>query len=159
MLHLRRLTGFKATIMANKKQHIETIAVHGAHQNSSYSSDIIQPIHLSTTFERKADGSLNNHVYTRISNPNRLTVENKIAALEEAVTAIAFCQIGFRFISPVFDGFHSGSFRQFTEGIHHGRERNSCLLVIRSSDIRSACIAHQLPQKGLYELWILHQSH
>ena len=46
-----------------KKQHIETIAVHGAHNISSSESDIIQPIHLSTTFERKPDGTLNDYVY------------------------------------------------------------------------------------------------
>lgn len=78
MVHLP----LKAIIMANKNLHIETIAVHGQH-NSTKGMDIIQPIHLSTTFERKPDGTLNDYVYTRSSNPNRLTVENKIAALED----------------------------------------------------------------------------
>ena len=85
-----------------KKQHIETIAVHGAHNISSSESDIMQPIHLSTTFERKPDGKLNDYVYTRSSNPNRLTVENKIAALEEATTAIAFAS-GLAAVNALFE--------------------------------------------------------
>ena len=88
--------------MANNKHHIETIAVHGAQNDQVSGSDIIQPIHLSTTFERRADGTLSDHVYTRISNPNRLTVENKIAALEEATTAIAFAS-GLAAVNALFE--------------------------------------------------------
>jgi O-acetylhomoserine/O-acetylserine sulfhydrylase-like pyridoxal-dependent enzyme len=59
---------FKLSIMENK-QHVETIAVHGAQNDHVSGSDIIQPIHLSTTFERRADGSLNDHVYTESATP------------------------------------------------------------------------------------------
>ena len=120
MLPLQRLTSFKALIMANRKPHIETIAVHGVYQNQSCSSDIIQPIHLSTTFERKADGSLNDHVYTRISNPNRVTVENKIAALEEAVTAIAFSS-GLAAVNALFENIlEPGSHIILPDDCYHG---------------------------------------
>ena len=106
--------------MANKKQHIETIAVHGPHSEAALGSDIIQPIHLSTTFERKADGTLNNHVYTRISNPNRLTVENKIAALEEATTAIAFAS-GLAAVNALFENIlEPGSHIIIPDDCYHG---------------------------------------
>ena len=106
--------------MANKKQHIETIAVHGPHSDAASGSDIIQPIHLSTTFERKADGTLNNHVYTRISNPNRLTVENKIAALEEATTAIAFAS-GLAAVNALFENIlEPGSHIIIPDDCYHG---------------------------------------
>ena len=106
--------------MENKKQHIETIAVHGAHNNSALGSDIIQPIHLSTTYERKADGTLNDHVYTRISNPNRLTVENKIAALEEAATAIAFSS-GLAAVNALFENIlEPGSHIILPDDCYHG---------------------------------------
>ena len=105
--------------MANKNKHIETIAVHGEH-NAASGIDIIQPIHLSTTFERKPDGSLNDHVYTRISNPNRLTVENKIAALEEATTAIAFAS-GLAAVNALFENIlEPGSHVIIPDDCYHG---------------------------------------
>jgi cystathionine gamma-synthase len=76
--------------MNNNKQHIQTIAVHAGQHNEEGLSDVMQPIHLSTTFERKKDGTHSEYNYTRSANPNRDVVENKIAAVEEATTAIAF---------------------------------------------------------------------
>ena len=106
--------------MANKKQHIETIAVHGAHKDQVTGSDIIQPIHLSTTFERRADGTLNDYVYTRAGNPNRLTVENKIAALEEATTAIAFAS-GLAAVNALFENILApGSHIIIPDDCYHG---------------------------------------
>ena len=106
-------------IMANKKKYVETIAVHGAN-NQVLGSDIIQPIHLSTTFERRSDGTLNDHVYTRISNPNRLTVENKIAALEEATTAIAFAS-GLAAVNALFENIlEPGSHIIIPDDCYHG---------------------------------------
>lgn len=107
-------------MMANKMQHVETIAVHGPHSDTASGIDIIQPIHLSTTFERKPDGSLNDHVYTRISNPNRLTVENKIAALEEATTAIAFAS-GLAAVNALFENIlEPGSHIIIPDDCYHG---------------------------------------
>ena len=115
MVHLL----LKAINMANKNSHIETIAVHGQH-NSAKGMDIIQPIHLSTTFERKPDGTLNDHVYTRLSNPNRLTVENKIAALEEAKTAIAFSS-GLAAVNALFENIlEPGSHIIIPDDCYHG---------------------------------------
>ena len=103
-----------------KKQQVETIAVHGSQNNHSTGSDIIQPIHLSTTFERRADGTLNDHVYSRISNPNRLTVENKIAALEEATTAIAFAS-GLAAVNALFENIlEPGSHIIIPDDCYHG---------------------------------------
>ena len=50
------------------------------------------PIILSTTFERGEDGAFveGRDVYARASNPNRRTLEIKLAALEGATDAIAF---------------------------------------------------------------------
>ena len=106
--------------MAHKKQQLATIAVHGLNNAPSATSDVIQPIHLSTTFERKADGSLNDHVYSRISNPNRLTVENKIAALEEAATAITFSS-GLAAVNAIFENIlEPGSHVILPDDCYHG---------------------------------------
>ncbi len=88
--------------MAEKNPHIETITVHGMHNNSGSLSDVIQPIHLSTSYERKKDGTHNQYNYTRGGNPNREAVENKIAALECAAHAIAFSS-GLAAVNAIFE--------------------------------------------------------
>jgi cystathionine gamma-synthase len=72
-----------------KKLHIQTLAIHGAENKENF-TDVIPPIHLSTTFSRNADGTTGEYIYTRANNPNRLAVEQKLAALEGAETAISF---------------------------------------------------------------------
>ena len=89
-------------LMKNNNQQVQTIAVHGGENTNENISDVIQPIHLSTTFERKKDGSLHEYSYTRSGNPNRLTVENKIAAIEGAAIAVAFSS-GLAAINAIFE--------------------------------------------------------
>lgn len=88
--------------MDNTKQHIQTKAVHAGSHNEDGLSDVILPIHLSTTFTRKEDGTHNAYNYTRSGNPNRDAVENKIAAIEEANTAIAFSS-GLAAVNALFE--------------------------------------------------------
>lgn len=83
------------------KQHVQTLAVH-AGEIKGKNTDIIQPIHLSTTFERNEDGSTGEYIYTRAENPNRIAVEEKMACIEEAKTAIAFAS-GMAAINALFD--------------------------------------------------------
>ena len=52
--------------------HIETLAVHAGHHIDPHSRAVMPPIHLSSTFERNADGSYaSGFVYSRSDNPNR----------------------------------------------------------------------------------------
>jgi cystathionine gamma-synthase len=88
--------------MNNNKQHIQTIAVHAGQHNEEGLSDVMLPIHLSTTFERKKDGTHSEYNYTRSANPNRDVVEKKIAAIEEAATAIAFSS-GLAAVNALFE--------------------------------------------------------
>ena len=83
------------------KHNIQTLAVH-AGENQGKNSDVMQPIHLSTTFERNNDGTTGEYVYSRTENPNRLAVENKMAAIEGATTAIAFSS-GMAAINALFE--------------------------------------------------------
>jgi cystathionine gamma-synthase len=80
--------------------HIQTKAIHSNTPNSSNS--IVQPIELSTTFERNNDGTTSEFIYTRANNPNRQTLENKIANLENAADAIAFSS-GMAAINALFE--------------------------------------------------------
>jgi len=70
---------------------IETIAIHAGNTIDEHTKGAIQPITLSTTFERGEDGGYpGGFVYSRADNPNRKSLENVIAKLEGAVEAAAF---------------------------------------------------------------------
>lgn len=70
---------------------IETIAIHAGNHNDESSKAVIQPITMSTTFIREADGSFPaGYIYSRSSNPNRAALENVLAKLEGGVDAAAF---------------------------------------------------------------------
>ena len=71
--------------------HLETLAIHAGRQPDPATGAVMPPIHLSTTFERAADGSYSDgYVYTRTDNPNRRALEECLAALEGGETAAAF---------------------------------------------------------------------
>jgi cystathionine gamma-synthase len=84
-----------------KELHIQTKAIHASEHNQD-ETDIVPPIHLSTTFKRNADGTTGHYVYTRANNPNREAVEQKMASLEGAKTAIAFSS-GMAAINALFE--------------------------------------------------------
>ncbi len=70
---------------------IETLAVHAGHAVDPTTGAVTTPIHLSSTFERDADGGYRaGHVYSRTSNPNRQAVETSLTALEAGAAAIAY---------------------------------------------------------------------
>lgn len=70
---------------------IETIAIHAGNHNDESSKAVIQPITMSTTFVREADGSFPaGYIYSRSSNPNRTSLENVLAKLEGGADAAAF---------------------------------------------------------------------
>src|SRR5262245_46156588 len=70
---------------------IETLAVHAGHGPDPTTGAVREPLHLSTTFERAADGSYpHGHSYARTSTPNRSSLEQALAALEGGAEAIAF---------------------------------------------------------------------
>jgi cystathionine gamma-synthase len=70
---------------------IETIAVHAGRRIDPATRAVATPIHLSTTFEREADGSLpGGYLYSREGNPNRAALEACLAALEGGAAAAAF---------------------------------------------------------------------
>lgn len=71
--------------------HTETLAVHAGRKVDPATGAVMTPIYLSTTFERKPDGSYTEgFVYTRSENPNRRALEEALAALEGGEVAAAF---------------------------------------------------------------------
>src|SRR6266511_3287948 len=70
---------------------IETLAVHAGHTIDPATGAVSSPIHLSTTFERDAEGTYSRgFMYTRNNNPNRQALEQGISALERGAAAAAF---------------------------------------------------------------------
>ncbi len=69
---------------------IETLAVHAGHGVDAATGAVSPPIHLSSTFERAADGAIKEYFYARHGNPNRTALETCLAALEGGAAAAAF---------------------------------------------------------------------
>lgn len=71
--------------------HIETKAIHSGQPVDPATGAVTPPIHLSTTFEREADGSYPlGYEYARSENPNRNALEQCVTALEGGAEAAAF---------------------------------------------------------------------
>ena len=70
--------------------NFETNAVHAGHLEDLNAGSVVNPLYLSTTFERDKDGNLAPYVYSRLGNPNRSGLEAKLTALENGAEAMAF---------------------------------------------------------------------
>ena len=70
---------------------METRAVHAGRGVDPATGAVTLPIHLSTTFERDADGGYpRGYEYARASNPNRTALEECVRELEGGAAAAAF---------------------------------------------------------------------
>ncbi|AEE53253.1 trans-sulfuration enzyme family protein [Haliscomenobacter hydrossis] len=69
--------------------HLNTQAVHAGYEPEKQFGSVSQPLILTTTFERE-NGVPREHIYTRNENPNRISLETKLAILEGGADAIAF---------------------------------------------------------------------
>lgn len=99
---------------------IETLAVHAGHAVDPTTGAVIAPIHLSTTFERDADGSFpHGHIYTRTSNPNRDALEASLTALEGGAATAAFAS-GSAATNAVLQALKPGDHVLAPDDIYHG---------------------------------------
>ncbi len=99
---------------------IETIAIHAGNQIDQGNKAVIQPITLSTTFERAEDGSYpSGYIYSRSNNPNRYSLENVLAKLENGAAAAAFSS-GNAAGMTVFQSLDPGSHVICPDDMYHG---------------------------------------
>jgi cystathionine gamma-synthase len=104
----------------SKTYRFETLAVHAGHGVDSATGAVTEPIHLSTTFEREADGSYpHGFLYSRNHNPNRNGLEAALAALEGGAASAAFGS-GLASVAAIFQGLQPGDHVVAPQDIYHG---------------------------------------
>jgi cystathionine gamma-synthase len=117
----------------NKPAGLNTVCVHSAHSPEPATGALAQPIYLTTTFQRDADGDYpRGYRYSREGTPNRTSLEACLAALEGGIGAAAFASglaanmavlellgEGDRLVAP--REAYYGSIKQFAE--HAARRR------------------------------------
>lgn len=100
--------------------HIDTRAVHAGRAPDAATGAVMPPIHLSTTFERAADGDYpTGFAYTRQSNPNRMALETALAELEGGAAAFAFAS-GMAAIDATLRALSPGDHVIFPDEIYYG---------------------------------------
>ena len=103
-----------------KHYKIETLAVHAGHAVDVGNGAVTEAIHLSTTFERDADGGYSRgFLYARNHNPNRNGLEAALAALEGGAAGAAFGS-GLAAVTAIFQGLAPGDHVLAPADIYHG---------------------------------------
>ncbi|MFN3849029.1 MAG: trans-sulfuration enzyme family protein [Spirosomataceae bacterium] len=99
----------------------ETLAIHAGQHPDPTTGAVVQPMILSTTFERAEDGSFieGRDIYSRASNPNRRALEAKLAALEGGTDAVAFGS-GQAATMSIFHSLGAGSHVILPDDIYYG---------------------------------------
>ena len=104
----------------DKKYRMETLAVHAGHGVDPATGAVTEPIQLSTTFERDADGGYSKgFLYARNHNPNRNGLEAALSALEGGAGAAAFGS-GLAAVTAIFQGLSPGDHVVAPADIYHG---------------------------------------
>jgi cystathionine gamma-synthase len=102
---------------------IDTLCVHSGRAPEASTGAHAPPIHLSSTFERDADGSFSRGFdYARDANPNRNQLEDALAALELGSAAVAYAS-GTAAIAAIFQALEPGDHVLVTEDVYYGVRR------------------------------------
>ncbi|MBN3584520.1 aminotransferase class I/II-fold pyridoxal phosphate-dependent enzyme [Algoriphagus aestuarii] len=97
---------------------LETLAIHGGNKVTDSERPVIQPVTLSTTFIHQEDSM----IYSRANNPNRASLENLLAKLEQGVDAAAFSSGNAAGVS-VFQALAPGSHIIAPDDMYHGLKK------------------------------------
>ena len=104
----------------SRTHRFETLAVHAGHGVDPATGAVTEPIHLSTTYERAADGSYpHGYLYSRNHNPNRNGLEAALASLEGGSSCAAFGS-GLAAVTAIFQGLQPGDHVVAPTDIYHG---------------------------------------
>jgi len=107
----------------DKPFRLETIAVHAGQAIDPATGAVTLPIHLSTTFEREADGSYpRGYIYIRNANPTRAALEECLRALEGGAAAAAFAS-GSAAMWAIFQALSPGDHVLIPDDVYAGTRR------------------------------------
>ena len=99
---------------------LNTRCVRAAHAPEAATGAIAEPIYLTTTFERDADGSYpHGYRYSREGSPNRTALESCVAALEGGVAGVAFAS-GLAANMALFELLRSGDHVVAPQAAYYG---------------------------------------
>jgi cystathionine gamma-synthase len=129
---------------------LETLAIHVGREVQADSGAVAPSIHLSTTYERAADGGYpRGYSYSRPDNPSRASLERCLAALEGGSEALAFSsgsaaslavfsllRAGEHVIAPI-ESYH-GTAKQLRDIVAHWGVRVSFVDMKDSATVRAA---------------------
>jgi len=110
---------------------LETLAIHAGRKPDPATGALREPLHLSTNFERSADGSYpHGYFYSRSGNPNRTALERAVAALEGGHEAVAFAS-GSAATLAVFTLAAAGGRVVCSSDCYHGTAKQLCEILPR----------------------------
>jgi cystathionine gamma-synthase len=102
---------------------LETLAVHAGQHIDPGTRAVVPPIHLSTTYERDADGSYpQGYIYSRSGNPNRAALEECLAVLDGGAGAAVFSS-GSAATMSIFQALAPGAHVIAPHDVYHGTAR------------------------------------
>ncbi len=103
--------------------HLETRLAQAGGVPDPETGALIPPIHLSTTYERGADGVYpRGFVYSRLANPTRLRFETALAALEGGAACAAFAS-GMAAATAVLQTLRPGDHLLLPDDVYYGVRR------------------------------------
>ncbi len=138
---------------------LETLAIHAARVEAPEFDAVRAPLHMTTTFERAADGSYpHGYYYARSGNPNRASLERAVAALERGADAVAFAS-GSAATMAVFAQCKAGGRIVCASDCYHGTAKQLREIVpgrgveVEFVDTSDLGAVERAAQKGVSLLW------
>ena len=104
-------------------KRLETIlAQAGTHSTGVASRDVVQPLHLASTYERGEDGLEypGGFVYSRHANPTRTKLENVLTEIEARAEWSAAFASGMAAANAILQALGPGSFLLMPNDLYHG---------------------------------------
>lgn len=102
------------------RRKLRTRLIHPPRRATPASGDVVDPIHMTTTFERATDGSYpSGFHYTRDGNPNCRQLERSLADIEGGCAAAVFAS-GTAATMAVFQALPPGSHILASDHAYHG---------------------------------------
>jgi len=102
---------------------LDTLAVHAGHAPDPTTGAVAEPLYLSTTYERAADGSFpHGYIYSRERAPNRAALETALAALDGGADAAAFAS-GQAAVAAVLQSLRPGDHVICPSAVYYGTRK------------------------------------